>query len=436
MTVEIIHADCREAMRALYKAGHRVDSIVTDPPYHLTSVQKRWANANPETEHAARADGAMNPRNRLSRGFMGKTWDGGDVAFRPETWKAVFDLLKPGGHLLAFSGTRTYHRMACAIEDAGFEIRDQIGWLYGSGFPKSHDVSKGIDRAAGAEREVTQEGHTKAAEFAGKFDNACSSTRERRDIPATEAAHQWEGWGTALKPAWEPIVLARKPLIGTVAANVQQFGTGAINVDGCRVEGAPRTTHADGDHRQKLTSKGTNGGAWANQDVDLGASLEIYAARSGRWPANVIHDGSEEVLAAFPDAGGQQAPVGPANGPKSSVNVYGDYGPRDQFNPRLDSGSAARFFYSAKADATDRLGSKHPTVKPIDLIAYLCRLITPPGGTVLDPFAGSGTTGMAAMREGFNAVLIEREAEYIADIKRRVAHVEGLDAPLFAEAAE
>jgi site-specific DNA-methyltransferase (adenine-specific) len=389
MTVEIRIGDCRELMKDI--APGSVDACVTDPPYHLTSIVKRFGAAN-----AAPAKDRDGLYARASKGFMGKQWDGGDVAFRPETWRLVYDALKPGAHLIAFSGTRTYHRMACAIEDAGFEIRDQIGWLYGSGFPKSHDVSKGIDRAAGAER----------TELVGI------------------SARQWQGWGTALKPAWEPIVLARKPLSGTVAANVMQHGTGALNIDGCRVGTESTIRH--------------NHGGTGNPEYWRTGNGDDYTAGSdqGRWPANVIHDGSDEVLAAFPDSDGQQGDVrGTEPSSPMGGNTFGRMDLRVPAKARGDSGSAARFFYTAKADSDDRLGSKHPTVKPVDLIAYLCRLVTPPGGTVLDPFAGSGTTGMAAMREGFNAILIEREVEYVADIKRRIAHVQGLDAPLFAEVA-
>lgn len=351
---------------------------MTDPPYALTSIVKRFGNSNPAdvarnvTDKIINGQGA-NPYTRAASGFMGKKWDTGETAFDPAFWANVMRVLKPGGHLIAFGGTRTYHRLAVAIEDAGFEIRDQIGWLYGSGFPKSHN--------------------------------------------------QGNGWGTALKPAWEPIVMARKPLIGTVAANVLEHGTGAINVDGCRIgEDVVGWGGARGGSDDPTQSKGRS------YRLGEGAARPV----AGRWPANLIHDGSEEVLAAFPETDGQLAAVGPQHGAKKSVNTYGDYGPRELTEPRGDSGSAARFFYSAKADAGDRLGSKHPTVKPVDLMAYLCRLITPTGGTVLDPFAGSGTTGMACMREGFNAILIEREAEYVADIKRRIAHVSGQDAPLFA----
>jgi len=425
MTVDVRHGDCLEVMAKMIADGVRVDSIVCDPPYHLTSIVKRFGKAG--CAEAKDRDGLY---KRASAGFMGKQWDGGDIAFRVETWALALELLKPGGHLLAFSGTRTYHRMACAIEDAGFEIRDQIGWLYGSGFPKSHDVSKGIDKASGVEVPVKAEGGGSVNAYGDGLNVKWGSRTPHQ--PFCESAQKWAGWGTALKPAWEPIVLARKPLAGTVVANVLEHGTGALNID------ASRVSYANEDDFQN--AKGGNSGSAARAMGGWGLKTAIPQSEkisiSGRWPANVIHDGSEEVIAAFPDSDGQQRAVGPEHGARSSVNTYGDYGPRDTFNPRGDGGSAARFFYSAKADASDRLQSKHPTVKPVDLMAYLCRLITPPGGLVLDPFAGSGTTGMACMREGFNAILIEREAEYVADIRRRLAHVKGEDTPLFLSAPE
>jgi DNA modification methylase len=431
--------DCLDVLKAMADAS--VDSCVTDPPYHLTSIVKRFSNAKADTEEYATK---KSNTAYMSRGFMGKQWDGGDIAFRTELWAEVLRVLKPGGHLLAFSGTRTYHRMTCAIEDAGFEIRDQIGWAYGSGFPKSHDVSKGIDKAAGAERTVrtgVKPGHEnfvgrdnlkslrESGTLAGEggysrpwmFDADKVEAAHHTFAPATDAAAEWQGWGTALKPAWEPIVLARKPLEGTVAANVLEHGTGAINIDGCRVA----TDESTERHSFEIkTSKGTQGGAFGNAERVIHKSeIPIPSGGSplGRWPANLVHDGSEEVVGAFPEtapsnvgdrAGGCKFFMG-GDSRDSAVSGFGD------------SGSAARFFYTAKADADDRLGSKHPTVKPLDLMQWLVRLVTPPGGLVLDPFAGTGTTGEAAFREGFRAVLIEREAEYQADIRRRMSLVLG-----------
>jgi DNA modification methylase len=399
--VTLLRGDCLELLPTLEEGS--IDSCVTDPPYHLTSIVKRFGSDN----SAPAQFGTDGVYARASKGFMGKQWDGGDIAFRPELWAEVLRVLKPGAHLLAFSGTRTYHRMACAIEDAGFEIRDQIGWAYGSGFPKSHDVSKGIDRAAGAEREIIGKNPT----YRKDQTDAPSFTLQRNPhltAPATEVAVQWQGWGTALKPAWEPIVLARKPLSeSSIAANVLKHGTGGINVDGCRIA---TNELKSGTHRRGKDNVFEGG---------LEGSFH-YDGSKGRWPANLIHDGSEEVVRGFPDSDGQQGALRGTE-PSGTFSMV-TAGPltRHPFEVRGDSGSAARFFYTAKADSDDRLGSKHPTVKPVDLIRYLVRLVTPPNGTILDPFAGTGTTGEASFYEGFQAVLIEREEEYQADIVRRM----------------
>ena len=370
--VRVHLSDSREVLAGF--DSNSIDSVVCDPPYALA--------------------------------FMGKSWDNGATAFTVEFWAEVLRVLKPGGHVLAFSGTRTYHRLACAIEDAGFEIRDMTAWLYGSGFPKSHDVRKGIDKMEGYWR-----GRAGAVTIETQVAKGTEYERTDKGDPITEDAIKWQGWGTALKPAFEPIVLARKPLIGTVAANVLTHGTGAINIDGCRVgAGEARLSMTGGLGRKANPVYGQ----FARQDV------EVIETTQGRWPANVIHDGSEEVLGAFPDVG-KSPPVGSMGGGSNSHSIYGDFAGVRHENGYGDSGSAARFFYTAKADSDDRIGSKHPTVKPVDLMRYLCRLVTPPGGTVLDPFAGTGTTGEAAWLEGFQAVLIEREAEYMADIERRMA---------------
>jgi DNA modification methylase len=435
--------DCMEVLQTL--PADSVDACVTDAPYHLTSIVKRFGK-----EGSAPAQFGTDGRfARASAGFMGRKWDGGDIAFRPELWAEVMRVLKPGAHMLAFGGTRTYHRMACAIEDAGFEIRDCIQWLYGSGFPKSHDVSKGIDRAAGAEREVVgpdpyakNHPNPRGAAVGQNYGTDWNSARGIT-APATDAARQWQGWGTALKPACEPIVLARKPLSEkTVAANVLKWGTGAINVDGCRIK------FEDEDARRKpVPSAG-----WCIASPTSGSMDD--SALAGRWPANVIHDGSEEVVKRFPDTGiSSGGRIGNAGGGDVQNIPVGKF---SAGNPGLgDEGSAARFFYqvkqdanhaasgtrlkisvsesgwpqeqtckrfwyTSKADADDRVGSAHPTVKPLDLMQYLVRLVTPKGGLVLDCFAGTGTTGEAAFREGMRAVLIEREAEYQIDVRRRM----------------
>lgn len=426
MTVTVHHGDSRDVLKTLADAS--VDSVVCDPPYALVSIGKRFGAENAAPAKAGKSGAYA----RASAGFMGQKWDTGETAFDPAFWVEVMRVLKPGGHLIAFSGTRTYHRLACAIEDAGFEMRDMIAWLYGSGFPKSHDVSKGIDKAAGAVREVVGEkraGLARKARAGGDMvGNASFEELRRADIttPATEAARLWEGWGTALKPACEPIVLARKPLAGTVAANVLQHGTGALNIDASRIgsgEGGQREGEESATRR--YTEEGVTN--FAPTPGPRGGDAK------GRWPANVIHDGSEEVVAAFPETASGSIAAHHVRTTSKTKDVYGQRAapPEVTFG---DSGSAARFFYSAKADAADRCGSKHPTVKPIDLMAYLCRLVTPKGGTVLDPFAGSGSTGMACLREGFDCILIEREAQYVADIHRRLAHVEGADTPLFSSA--
>ena len=434
------HGDCLEVLRTL--ADRSVDAVVTDPPYGLA--------------------------------FMGKRWDYDVPAV--DVWAECLRVLKPGGHLLAFAGTRTQHRMAVRIEDAGFEIRDMIAWVYGSGFPKSLDVSKAIDKrggatanfeefrdavkkamkeqglktsaladalgnfmlshyltagsqpaipnyrdfkiirefvnlgdsfnhlfAAEAEREVVgQQGGNLLAVAPGQ-DNDRSATTLDITAPATDAARQWHGWGTALKPALEPITVARKPLSGTVAATVLEHGTGALNVDECRVPGEP------------VPVFDTLGGRKFEQTHTQPErrTQQVGTSDAGRWPANLIHDGSEEVVGLLNDA--------------------------------------ARFFYCAKASAKDRdegvagvagvagVGAlrdggrqslprknHHPTVKPTDLMRYLCRLVTPPGGTVLDPFMGSGSTGKAAMLEGFDFIGIERDPEYAKIAEARIGAVRRL----------
>ena len=374
MTQHTLHlGDCLELLRTMPDCS--VDACVTDPPYGLS--------------------------------FMGKAWDydvpGVDV------WREVLRVLKPGGHLLAFAGTRTQHRMAVAIEDAGFEIRDMIMYCYGSGFPKSLDVSKAIDKAAGAEREVVGPGRWNHVKGDNELQADClirPGGQHVETAPATPEARQWEGWGTALKPALEPITMARKPFKGTVAANVLEHGTGAINVDGCRV---------GTDGGCKGAGRGPQGAVYGD---GLNGTFAPPVPGLGRWPANLIHDGSDEVVGLFPEASGQ---VGMRKDQGGFRFIAGDTGSRQSFTRgTADSGSAARFFYTAKATAAERQSTTHPTVKPLDLMAYLCRLVTPPGGVVLDPFMGSGTTIKAALSEGFNAIGIERDPSYFAMAEHRL----------------
>lgn len=329
-----LHAgDCLEVLAAL--AENSIDAVVTDPPYEL--------------------------------GFMGKSWDASGIAFCADTWRLVWRVLKPGAHLVAFGAPKNYHRLACAIEDAGFEIRDSLMWVFGSGFPKSHNLDG-----------------------------------------------DWSGWGTALKPAYEPIVLARKPLSEkTVAANVLRWGTGALNIDATRIstDGEKITPNV---RDTSSVSDGWNRPWMADKDKDAKRQENAYAAMQsqGRWPANLCHDGSQDVLDLFPQNSG-------ANGGKGKYKQHAWLNKETELNIERDKGSAARFFYCAKAGKQDRAGSKHPTVKPINLMRWLVRMVTPPGGTVLDPFAGSGTTGLAANLEGYEVQLIERELEYQDDIRSR-----------------
>lgn len=383
----ILHnADCMAAMRGMADAS--VDAIVTDPPYEL--------------------------------GFMGKKWDSTGIANSAEMWGEALRVLKPGGHLLAFSGSRTYHRMTCAIEDAGFEVRDQIMWVYGSGFPKSLDVSKAIDKAAGAERELTRPGTVQRNGYGDDWDTGSSSDRPRYDAPATEAAHDWQGWGTALKPAHEPICVARKPLAGTVAANVLEFGTGALNIDGCRIGTSKDVPASISKHAARADGvyEGNRDGSWANETGGAGSG---HDPNTGRWPANLIHDGSEEVVALFPETTSGSVKTGTVDKGKDP-GTFGAYTGRLMQERDIDTGSAARFFYTAKASKFDREAwNKHPTVKPVDLMRYLVTLVTPPGGTVLDPFMGSGSTGVACAMLGFQFIGIDADAEHFETACRRVA---------------
>lgn len=551
--------DCREVLPTL--ADESIDSIVVDPPYEL--------------------------------GFMGKKWDKSGIAFDPDTWRHALRVLKPGGHMLAFGGSRTFHRIACAIEDAGFEIRDTIMWLYGSGFPKSLDVNKAIDKHGGqsvawfgpwfrkwreergiAQKEVAALFPSKSGGLTGcvanwelglnmptpeqfnlirdtfglPFDSIAAAEHEvvgrgasglgqgrfhARETgaggygfsaeytitsPATDAARQWQGWGTALKPAFEPIILARKPLAGTVAANVMEHGTGALNIDACRVQGESTLVKRpagsfgrmnDDGWQPKAGFNGSHLGRWPANIIHDG-SEEVLAAfpsapgqlapvsttapsaktsnvygkmrregeasaasrytdaggtnfammpgprggdPAGRWPANVIHDGSDEVLAAFPES---EVSGSAKNGTRSDATPAGIFGKRPQGRLHNDAGSAARFFYCAKAsrkdrdeglDAFDEVASRnyrtgnvhnghggrvpdktarntHPTVKPTSLMRYLCRLVTPPGGTVLDFFMGSGSTGKAAVLEDFSFIGVEQDEHSYEIAKARIQHAQ------------
>jgi len=370
MLNQIIHGDCFNILKDIPDSS--IDLILTDPPYGLK--------------------------------FMGKDWDHGVPGV--QFWEQALRVAKPGAHLMAFGGTRTFHRLAVAIEDAGWEIRDTLMWVYGSGFPKSLDVSKAIDKAAGAKREVVGQRDTKVG---GKEQHAFNSSLEKFiniTAPATPEAKQWEGWGTALKPAWEPIILARKPLIGTIAENVLRYGTGAINVDGCRVEIDQKDNiFQKNPHTQ---NKGKDSSSWVTSGSD-GAS---YSIPEGRWPANLIHDGSDEVVGLFPYQKSGKVKPHIIKHDKIVVDFNRGLTEKTGYFPSSE-GSAARFFYCAKASRKERgEGNTHPTVKPLALMKYLITLGLPPGGVVLDPFCGSGTTALACKELGRNYICIEKELEY------------------------
>lgn len=448
-TARLYLGDCLDALRTMPAAS--VDAVVCDPPYEL--------------------------------GFMGKSWDSSGIAFDPATWREALRVLKPGGHLLAFGGTRTYHRIGVAIEDAGFEIRDSLIWQYSSGFPKSLNVAIAIDKAAGAM------GHRGKAIIVagdgGQQANLVNPQGAPAHEPITDGAKRWTGWGTALKPAFEPVVVARKPLEGTAAANVLKYGTGALNVDGCRVASADALVRPPIDRQDNVTfNKG------------LGAGVQVEPG--GRWPANVLFThapgcGAEACEPGCPVAAldaqsgvikngngmggakvyqnecGQFAGMGGTTkliahtnyhdtGGASRFFTVADYGPDDDL-PGAQPGEAP-FLYQSKANRKEReagceglpartgaeavgreegsagtqspragagrtadsVRNHHNTVKPVAVMRWLCRLVTPPGGTVLDPFMGSGTTGIAALREGFDFIGCEREPEYLLIAEARIAH--------------
>jgi site-specific DNA-methyltransferase (adenine-specific) len=408
--MKLINSDCIATMKAM--PDNFIDSIVTDPPYEL--------------------------------GFMGKSWDSSGIAFNVEVWTEALRVLKPGGHLIAFSGSRTYHRMAVAIEDAGFEIRDQIMWVYGSGFPKSMDISKAIDKASGFVGDVigTEKvdiGMQGGSMHAGRSRNVI----EREITSSSDEAKQWQGWGTALKPAHEPMVLARKPVIGTIANNVLTYGVGGLNIDGSRVG-----------------SEGGGNSCAGGDDCQCANNNEIFSAtkhpirvegNQGRFPANFIHDGSDEVVELFPAVKGATSRTN-ASQEASNNAMFGGGFAGAVYDDGLNT-SAARFFYCAKTSKRDRnegldefeevrdhdgraegkVGGNnprnrtnaaklnhHPTVKPTSLMQYLVKLVTPAGGTVLDPFMGSGSTGKACVYEGFNFIGIDQSDEYVEIARARI----------------
>ncbi len=382
--------ECEKTMKRM--PDNFLDSIVTDPPYEL--------------------------------GFMGKKWDNTGIAYNVEMWKECLRVLKPGGYLLSFGGTRTYHRMACAIEDAGFEIRDMIAWVYGSGFPKSLNIGKAVDKLQGNERKVVGKKLTggikrpaKALKSSDEYDETRTNnyTSGQTIIEDTKGTSEWEGWGTATKPAHEPICMARKPISEkTVAENCLKWGTGGINIDESRVGTGNEIPKGSGNgskksiYSQVSNSKGNGGNITTN----------------GRFPANLIHDNSEEVRECFPEtkSGKLKSDCYEKDRENDSMFAGGENFTHKGYD--ADSGNASRFFYCAKASKSERNkgleNNNHPTVKPIDLMKYLVKLITPPDGIVLDPYLGSGTTAIACKIERFNYIGIELNEEYCEIARARI----------------
>lgn len=386
MPVTLYEGDCLSILPTLPKDS--IDAVICDPPYHLTQLSR---GGSPRINNTATPFG----RTRLGdKGFCNQVWDGGDIAFRPETWVAIHDVMKPGAFLASFGGTRTYHRMAVAIEDAGFELKDTLMWVYSTSFPKVGYI---------------------------------------RDRDGNQFR---DGWGGSLKPAVEPILLARRAPEGSTVDNMRKYGTGALNIDSCRIPIDPKADQS----QLRPVSRGIRQDGNADQDWGFSKHADTSGRMirpEGRWPSNFLHDGSDEVLNIFAGYGETKSGIPGVRRKAHETNSmagrlaitgetevgYADSGNVSRFFQACEFSeeeSASRLIYCTKASKADRFGSKHPTIKPISLLRYVVRLITPPDGTVLDPFAGSGTTGQAAMDEGFDAILIEREPTYCDDIRRRL----------------
>ena len=480
--IDLRLGDCLEVLKTL--EDNSVDSIVTDPPYHLTSIVKRFGKEGSAPAQYG-TDGAF---ARASKGFMGKEWDGGDIAFRTDVWKECYRVLKPGGHLLSFGGSRTYHRMAVAIEDAGFEVRDQIMWVYGSGFPKSHNIGKAVDKIQGNESKIKG--------FVPRYPEGTRGEKSTGDSswfggngfeeqpgmkPVFEINNEWEGWGSSLKPAHEPICMARKPLSEkSIAENVLKWGTGGINIDDCRIPFDMTDTNPATNplYRQENEYKMPEKGQESNGAVSF-TSSKNEISQEGRFPANIIFD--EEAGKILDEQSGISKSTGSVRKKDTETNPSNmDFKHKEgeNSNPYAgQSGGASRFFYcpkvskkernegmehevgvfhqrprredgtiiykethpeewkeamdklprkdkTSKAAAEEKLqgkkGNIHPTVKPIKLMEYLITLVTPKGGVVLEPFMGSGSTGIAAKNLGMSFIGIEKEEEYFEIAKQRI----------------
>jgi site-specific DNA-methyltransferase (adenine-specific) len=481
MKIDIRLGDCLEVLKTI--PDNSIDSVVTDPPYHLTSIVKRFGKENSApVNNKDEKEGRNGPYHRAAKGFMGKEWDGGDIAFRTDVWEECLRILKPGGHLLAFSHSRTYHRMGVAIEDAGFEIRDQIMWVYGSGFPKSHNIGKAIQKQSGDVKVIgTKQGAgTTGKSYISNNEDYVDGDKGvfKKEYDEIEINNEWEGWGTALKPAHEPIVMARKPLSEkSIAENVLKHGTGGINIDGSRIPFEDTQNAATNPKfRKENNYKMPEPGQESNGAVKFTSSKNEYDT-SGRFPANIIFDEEAGQLLDEQSGnikGGKSMP--PFQGkPKNHINFTSGVKEINRIGYN-DKGGASRFFYCPKTAKSDRdegldnfeekaqrvtsggtrdfnarcancgkkfVGSiaticscdnpitdnqvfkkknNHPTVKPTDLMRYLINLVTPPNGTILDPFMGSGSTGKAAVRCGVNFIGIEKEQEYMDIASARIEH--------------
>jgi site-specific DNA-methyltransferase (adenine-specific) len=442
----LLHGDNLALLATL--PDNSIDAVVTDPPYGLgdppdaLAMLRDWL----ETGHHD---------VKSKRGFMGKAWD--NFVPQPMQWREVYRVLKPGGHVLAFAGTRTQDLMSLGLRLAGFEIRDLVAWVYGSGFPKSLNVGKAIDatllHGGSGSRQIKEanesrpgEGRTRSSTTNNGIMGDSHGEKVTRDDPATDAAKQWDGWGTALKPALEPITLARKPLEGTVAANVLKWHTGAINVDGCRVAHQSEADRASATPQGRVTAKAgaLAGGTQHDGERD---DFDRPDTSKGRWPANLIHDGSDEVVGLFPETKSGGTPKVRSTA-RTAGHSWGFASGDTDEAVTGNSGSAARFFYCAKVSPSERNAglselpdkewkgdgaaipqrgerpfnpskNNHPTVKPIALMRYLCRLITPPGGSVLDPWMGSGSTGVACKEEGFRFLGMEQDEGYYTIARAR-----------------
>lgn len=417
MTVTVHHADCMDILPTL--ESDSIDACVTDPPGGINFMQKKW-----DSDRGGR-----------------RQW----IAWLTGVMEEVYRVLKPGGHAVVWSLPRTSHWTGTALEDAGFEVRDVVLHLFGQGFPKSRNISRAIDAEAGIsgtfgdyrssehaiKRKPGNERHHAGYQRPWRDDPEAEQGTLREYIPATDAARKWQGYGTCLKPAAEFWWLVRKPISeATIALNVLRWGVGGLNIDACKIGSDVITTHSRGNNSAfpaypTHKTMSDSGGKTPQNKIS-------HDKRVGRWPSNVTHDGSDEVMKEFAKFGDTRSGHIPRSSNGNSMWHNASALTVEHSNSAFaDSGTAARFFYTGKASPDDRMGTSHPTTKPTSLIRWLCKMITPPSGLILDPFGGSGVTAVAAMKESFDCIIIEKEAEHHRDILNRIAHVKGDDTPLF-----